>query len=517
MFKTYHTKLKNDLIVLKNNSTIPVYEYFHQSAKYFGILERKLFVDLYVRKKPSGDLKKLYCAQYKITARQYNSIKKQLDGRISSKVELSKLYTKELNEKIKNTTKLIHSKEEQKVKLQCTLLKMKGNEPNFYKKVKQYRNVKRFIHQKKRKLYSLMLKLEKLESDFKEEKVRICFGSKDLFQKQFHLEENGLTFKQWKKEWEEKRAAQFTFIGSKDETFGNQSCTYDLENTLRIRVFSKDEEVFGNYVILPKVEFGYGQDHIDKAKVPSLGYTKGKMNQVKYYRALTWKFVRRNNNWYAYVTVDVDPPPIASLKNNGIISIDFNSGFLAVSDVDRYGNIVSSFQVPYRSTHCTSEQTRQSLSEALKMVIKYAVDQAKPIGYENLDFKKKKQNLKQMSSKQAKLLSGFAYSTYQTMLQSKCEMAGTEWISVNPAYTSQIGHHKFMKKYGISSHESAALVIGRRCLGFKRMEKVPQYHLLNKKKKDSILKMDRLSQWKELCKQWKKYSFNNKIYLLNYI
>ena len=60
--------------------------------------------------------------------------------------------------------------------------------------------------------------------------VRICFGSKDLFQKQFNLEENDITFNQWKKEWEEKRAAQFTFIGSKDETFGNQSCTYDLEN-----------------------------------------------------------------------------------------------------------------------------------------------------------------------------------------------------------------------------------------------------------------------------------------------
>ena len=107
---------------------------------------------------------------------------------------------------------------------------MKGNEGNFHKKVKQYRNVKRFIHQKKRKLYSLTLKLKKLESDFKEEKVRICFGSKALFQKQFHLEENDITFEQWKKEWKEKRAAQFTFIGSKDETFGNQSCTYDLEN-----------------------------------------------------------------------------------------------------------------------------------------------------------------------------------------------------------------------------------------------------------------------------------------------
>ena len=94
-----------------------------------------------------------------------------------------------------------------------------------------------------------------------------------------------------------------------------------------------------------------------------------------------------------------------------------------------------------------------------------------------------------MSPKQAKLLSGFAYSTYQSMLQSKCEMAGIELISVNPAYTSQIGHHKFMKMYGLSSHESAALVIRRIIfLNFKRIEKVPQHHILNKKKERPNLK-----------------------------
>ena len=48
MFKTYQTKLKNDNILLKNNRAIPVYEYFHQNAQYFGMLERKLFVDLYM-------------------------------------------------------------------------------------------------------------------------------------------------------------------------------------------------------------------------------------------------------------------------------------------------------------------------------------------------------------------------------------------------------------------------------------------------------------------------------------
>ena len=64
---------------------------------------------------------------------------------------------------------------------------MKRNEGNFHKKVKQYRHVKRSIHQKKRKMDSLRLKLKKLENEFKEEKVRICFGSKALFLKHFYL------------------------------------------------------------------------------------------------------------------------------------------------------------------------------------------------------------------------------------------------------------------------------------------------------------------------------------------
>ena len=90
--------------------------------------ERKLFVDLYVHKRPSNELKILYCAKYKITARQYNSIKKQLDGRISSKVEFLMLYMEELSEKVKKTTKRIHYREEQKEKLQVYLPNMKGNE-----------------------------------------------------------------------------------------------------------------------------------------------------------------------------------------------------------------------------------------------------------------------------------------------------------------------------------------------------------------------------------------------------
>ena len=43
---------------------------------------------------------------------------------------------------------------------------------------------------------------------------------------------------------------------------------------------------------------------------------------------------------------------------------------------------------------------------------------------------------------------------------------------VNPAYTSVIGRFKYAKMYGLSVHEAASFVIGRRGLDFE--EKVPK-------------------------------------------
>jgi IS605 OrfB family transposase len=44
---------------------------------------------------------------------------------------------------------------------------------------------------------------------------------------------------------------------------------------------------------------------------------------------------------------------------------------------------------------------------------------------------------------------------------------GFQIKKVNPAYTSVIGRFKYMKKHGISVHEAASFVIGRRGMCFK--------------------------------------------------
>ena len=216
---------------------------------------------------------------------------------------------------------------EQKEKAHEKLLQMNGKENNFTKKVRSYRKQKHTIHQKKRRLYRLELKLKRLQEDEKNKTIRICFGSKEWFHKQFHLEENKLTFKEWKQKWQEKRAAQFTFIGSSDEKNGNQICMYDTDNHLRIRVDNQNETTYGTHFTVPNVVFPYGQEQLDVAKIGRVGYTKGKGNKVTYYRALTFKFIREEDNWYLCATVDVDMPDIQTIKGNGCIGIDCNANF----------------------------------------------------------------------------------------------------------------------------------------------------------------------------------------------
>ena len=149
MFQTFQTKIKNEVIVLPNNESEHVYRYLSNSAIFFSQLERKLFVDLYVRKKPSNKIKVFYCATYQITSRQYNSIKSQLEGRVKSKKELQKLNIEDLKERIRLTESVIKKKIDMKDQSHSYLVVMKGNEKSFPKKVKNYRSLRQFIHQKK--------------------------------------------------------------------------------------------------------------------------------------------------------------------------------------------------------------------------------------------------------------------------------------------------------------------------------------------------------------------------------
>jgi IS605 OrfB family transposase len=411
-----------------------------ESAILLSQIERKLFAEIVKGKNPL-DLKNEFLKKYKITARHFNSLRISIEGKIASFKEIRKDLIKKKKSKIKSLEK---------------------NIKNLIKKNKD----KNIIHQKKRRLFNLKTKLQKLESDEKNNKIRICFGSKKLFNAQFNLKENGYeNHKNWKKDWNLKRNNSFFLVGSKDENGGNLNCTAIIceDNSLTLRVRLPDGlKNDSKYIFIKNVKFKYGHEKI--------------LESIKANRAITYRFKKDEKGWRVFVSIDYFSPPIVTNKNDGAIGIDINADHIALAGIDRYGNIIDQETIPLVTYGKRKNQAKAIIGDVVTKVIKKALKVKKPIVLENLDFQKKKTILREKNKKYSRMLSSFSYKTIINFLNAKAFKNGIAIFFVHPAYTSVIGRVKFAKQYGLTIHISSAFCIARRAL---RLSENPPLSLEN--------------------------------------
>jgi IS605 OrfB family transposase len=391
-----------------------------EMAEQLSTSRRKLFVRYGIHGFKIGELKKQAIAQDQITARQFNSLAYEVKGALSSYQELKKLFIQKTRKKIAGLKQRI-KKEESPFKL----------------------------HQFKRKLHSLQLKLKASQSQL--EKPSVCFGERSLFQKQFYLKENGYqTHEQWREDWKKARNSSFFLIGSKDEKFGNQTCQF-LPGRLKLRVTHSLAEKIGKKFVEIPIEFTYECERIQKA--------------LAHKQALHYRFIKKENGyWYVHLTFNIEQENWVSSASYGALGIDLNPSCIAVSQIDSYGNLFASWQVPTHLRGRTSEQIKATLGHEIGKLVRYAQSQKIPIVIEKLDFENKKLQLRSRGLN--RMLSQFAYSLFDTLMSSQCFRHGVQLLKENPAYTSTIGKVKFSHGYGLSTHMAAAMAIARRGLSF---------------------------------------------------
>ena len=167
-------------------------------AQLYGGIERKLFAETAAGPSAAA-LKSEYLERYRIPARMFNSVRVSLEGKIASVREGQKLRLDSLARRIARAERQIAVAAEQRRWAQ--------------------------VHQKQRRLGNLKTRLEKLEGDIAEDRIRLCFGSRRLWRKQYHLKENGYaSHQEWLEEWQSARSDEFFLLGSRDETGGCQLC-----------------------------------------------------------------------------------------------------------------------------------------------------------------------------------------------------------------------------------------------------------------------------------------------------
>ena len=160
----------------------------------YGRVQRKLFADV-AAGRSAVLLKREYIREHGIPARLFNAVRVSLEGKVASVRESQRLQQDSLQRRIDRAQRQVSGAAE--------------------------RGRWEQVHQKKRRLANLRHRLVGLEADIAEGLVRLYFGSKRLWRKQHHLEQNGYhSREEWLKDWRAARNGEFFVLGSRDETAG---------------------------------------------------------------------------------------------------------------------------------------------------------------------------------------------------------------------------------------------------------------------------------------------------------
>jgi hypothetical protein len=129
----------------------------------------------------------------------------------------------------------------------------------------------------------------------------------------------------------------------------NQTCTLLADGVLRLRIPDCLENKYGRHIVISGITYPYGQEQIDEA--------------LRRGRAVTHRFVRTLKGWYLHTSVELRKQASVTFKpyELGCIGVDVNEKEIALSETDRYGNLVWSKTYPAcvkdRSTGQTGQPT----------------------------------------------------------------------------------------------------------------------------------------------------------------
>lgn len=429
-------------------------------AELYGQVERSLFAEM-AAGRSSASLKSVYLDRYGIPARMFNAVRVSLQGKVRSVRESQKLRVDNLQRRI-------------------------ARAKNRIAKARKDRRPDQ-AHHKRRRLVNLERRLKELETELKAGLVRLCFGSRRLWRKQYELEASGYgNHDEWLSDWQDARTGEFFVLGSRDETAGCQLCQASIAEdgslTLTLRMPGSLADRHGKYVVVTGVRFAYGHKQVLGALASNANYAvyrrehgEKSARATDLGQAISYRFKRDAKGWRVFVTTETVDVAVVTDKRRGAIGVDLNADHLAVCETDACGNYVNAFRVPLVTYGKSRHQAEALIGDAVARVVEYAKRVGKPIVVERLDFRQKKAVLEGESRKYSRMLSSLGYAKALSCFLSKGHRQGVEIRQVNPAFSSVIGRVKFMDRYGLSVHQAAALVLARRLLGCS--ERIPRRRL----------------------------------------
>ena len=374
--------------------------------------------------------------EFNLTTRAIDAIMSNMLGRYEAIKELKKFEQKSLERKIstleKELTRLKDERTLQRINLNNNL-----KDFNFVK----YKNLKIKIYWKQNRLNTKKQKLTNLEKEIETGKYKVCFGTKALLQKDY-------------KEFIEKRDSEIYFLGRAGDNACNLNFQVEYSSKINQFYFRIRKEID-----LDNDKFVYGQFNFNNKD-----YTNLLKNLLRTKEsALTYRIKFKNNKVLLQIIYNFEHNKDLCVTRDsyGVVGVDFNKGFVSVSETDKYGNLINTFNIDYQ--YSKGNQTTNDFQNIATRLKDYCLNTGKDLVIEKLDFTKKKDNLiSKRGKKYNEMLSSLAYSKFDSIITSKCAKNRIFLHKVNPAWTSWIAKQKYCPKMKLNIHSGASYVIARR-------------------------------------------------------
>lgn len=442
---TYETELKpkhnqeiidyfNDYTILFNKIVRNVWQYYnHQDAL---VTQR-------------AKLNTLIQNQFDVSKRTASSIISYVSGRYNSLKESKKYEIKRNSSKIEKLDDLVSE-----LALKLDIMAMKAHHNQLKEKgLIKYRWLKaKFVAIKKAKdrLLKENIRAQKQLSD---KHFSLCFGSKTLFNHQY-LETD---HQKWYEKFKRARDGLISFVGSKEEACCNR----------QLQLFYNKKN--NHFTIQLRKEYAYQTNNRDKYLYGQVYFSYGNKELQKVLKTksspITYRIVRRDNRYFLQAIITIEKNDIS--EQDRYMGVDFNKGFIAISEVKEDGNLVNTDKIYYRFKQ--GNKTTNDLRQLAHDIATRCKANNMSLAIENLDFGKKKSKTSKYKKDEKfnEMLHSLAYSKFDEYISRAC-FSNDVWLSrVNPAYTSYIGKKKYNEIKKLNTHTSASYVIARRGMRFK--------------------------------------------------
>ena len=414
------TLVTNSLLYKDNN--IELYKYFDEVTPLFAFLVRRTIHHL------NHNLNGEDITKYRT--------------RLKQEYELTNRFAKAVVTTAKNTLKAstalgdyLHSTYAIKIKkVNAKIIKTKATLNNPKTKKNRIKNLKI-------KLFWLQMKKNKLIQLLNNgPKPMITFGTKKLLNNNKDL-------------FIKKRDNQIVYIGDKNEHLGNQQ--FKLFYNKRYNKFTYKVRVENKYIEDSKYIYGEFIIKDNVAKRQILKTLKSPKSNP-----LSFRIIKRNDVLQLQIMYRTISEP-KTRYSNGVIGVDFNKGFVTISEIDQNGKLLNLDRIDYIHKG-KSGVTKNSMLHLVKDLVDIAIKSGKDIVIEDLKSLNKNKKEKTERKHYNRMINTLKFGKFRKFLETRCDKLGVGLSLVKPYNTSKIANNKYCYDMKLNIHSGASYVIARR-------------------------------------------------------